>query len=321
MFRRAFRITLAVVALLTVAASAVAQTPPPPAAERPNPFFEPSALPYQAPPFDLIKDSDYQPAIEEGMKQDLADYEAIANDPAAPTFANTIEAMERSGQLLRRVQRVFGGMTSSNTNPVLQKVQQTMAPKLAGHRDTISLNPKLFARVKAIYDHRNEGGLDAEQKHLVERTYDDFVRAGALLSEDDKTKLRAINQELSKLNNQFRDHILADTNAGAIVIDDKAQLDGLPESDILAAAEKAKKKGLEGKFILTLQNTTQQPSLTYLKNRELRQRILQASSQRGAHGGEDDVTATVARQGQVPARLAKILGYPDLRGCNLAHAP
>ena len=160
-------------------------------------------------------------------------------------------AMERSGQLLRRVQRVFGGMTSSNTNPVLQKVQQTMAPKLAAHRDSISLNPKLFARVKAIYDHRNEGGLDAEQKHLVERTYDDFVRAGALLSEEDKTKLRAINQELSKLNNQFRDHILADTNAGAIVIDDKAQLDGLPESEILAAAEKAKKKGLEGKFILT----------------------------------------------------------------------
>src|SRR5580765_2029939 len=161
MFSRVFsRIALAAALMTAAAFSAGAQTPPL-SAERPNPFFEPSTLPYQAPPFDVIKDSDYQPAIEEGMKRDLADYEAIANDPAAPTFANTIEAMERSGQLLRRVQRVFGGMTSSNTNPVLQKVQQTMAPKLAAHRDTISLNPKLFARVKAIYDHRNDGGLDA----------------------------------------------------------------------------------------------------------------------------------------------------------------
>jgi peptidyl-dipeptidase Dcp len=318
MFERAFSRTALTAALLTVAAfSAGAQTPPS-TAERSNPFFEPSVLPYQAPPFDLIKDSDYQPAIEEGMKRDLADYEAIANDPAPPTFANTIEAMERSGQLLRRVQRVFGGMTSSNTNPVLQKVQQAMAPKLAAHRDAISLNPKLFARLKFIYDHRNDSGLDAEQKHLVERTYDDFVRAGALLSEEDKTKLRAINQEQSKLTNQFRDHILADTNAGTIVVDDRAQLDGLPDSDILAAAEKAKAKGLEGKFVITLQNTTQQPSLTYLKNRELRQRILQVSSQRGAHGGENDVTAIVARQAQLRADRAKLLGYPNFGAYNLA---
>ncbi len=313
------RTSLAAVALLTVAVTAFAQVPPPPPAERPNPFFEPSALPYQAPPFDLIKDTDYQPAIEEGMKRELAEYEAIANDPAAPTFANTIEAMERSGQLLRRVQRVFSGMTSSNTNPALQKVQQTMAPKQAGHRDAISLNPKLFARVKAVYDHRGESGLNAEQKYLVERTYDEFVRAGALLSEDDKTKLRAINLELSKLNNQFRDRLLADTNAGAIVIDDKAQLDGLPESDILAAAEKAKAKGLEGKFVLTLQNTTQQPALTYLKNRELRQRIMQASSQRSSHGGDNDVTATVSRQAQLRADRAKLLGYSSYGSYNLAN--
>src|SRR4051795_5842139 len=138
----------------------------------PNPFFEKSTLPFEAPPFDRIKDSDYQPAIEEGMKRELAEIQAIANNPDAPTFANTIEAMEKTGQLLRRVQRVFGGMTQSNTNPTLQKAQQALSPKLAAHRDAISLNPKLFARVKAVYDHRNDSGLDAVQKYLVENDYD-----------------------------------------------------------------------------------------------------------------------------------------------------
>src|SRR5258706_7160785 len=136
------------------------------------------------------------------MKRELVEIEAIANDPAEPTFANTIEALERTGPLLRRVQRVFGGMTQSNTNPTLQKAQQALSPKLAAHRDAISLNPKLFARVKAVYDHRNDSGLDAVQKYLVENDYDGFVRSGALLSDEDKTKLRAINQEASKLTNQ-----------------------------------------------------------------------------------------------------------------------
>ncbi len=277
-------------ALLTaIAVSGFAQAPAPAAAApsvtpvETNPFYEPSSLPYQTPPFDRIKDSDFQPAIEEGMKRERAEVEAIASNPAAPTFANTIEAMERAGQLLTRVQRVFGGLAQSNTNPTLQQIQRTEAPKLAAHRDATALDPRLFARVKAVYDHRADSGLDAEARHVVERTYRNFVRSGALLSEDDKVKLRAINQEQAKLGNQFRERVLADTNAGAIVIDDHALLDGLPDSDVAAAAEKAKARGLEGKWVITLQNTTQQPSLTYLKNRALRQRIFAASSQRCDH--------------------------------------
>ena len=286
----------------------------PPAA---NPFFEKSTLPFQAPPFDKIKDSDFQPAIEEGMKRELAEIQAIANNPDAPTFANTIEAMEKTGDVLRRVQRVFGGLTQSNTNPTLQKIQQAMAPKLAAHRDAINLDPKLFARIKAVYDARNKSGLDAEQKYLAERYYKNFIRSGAQLNEADKTALRAINQEQSKLTTQFRDRVLADTNAGAIVIDDKAMLDGLPESDISAAADRAKAKGLEGKWLLTLQNTTQQPPQTYLKNRDLRKRLFEASIARGNHGGDNDTKAIITRLAQLRAQRAKILGFSSYAAYNL----
>jgi peptidyl-dipeptidase Dcp len=285
----------------------------PPAA---NPFFEKSPLPFQAPPFDHIKDSDYQPAIEEGMKRELAEIQTIANNPDAPTFANTIEAMERSGDLLRRVQRVFSGMTSANTNPTLQKIQSALAPKQAAHRDAISLDPKLFARIKAVYDKRATL-TEPEQKHLVERYYKNFIRSGAQLNEADKTALRALNQEQSKLTNQFRDRILADTNASAIVIDDKSLLDGLPDSDIAAAAERAKGRGLEGKWLLTLQNTTQQPPQTYLKNRDLRKRLYEASIARGNHGGDDDVKTIITRLAQLRAQRAKILGYNSYASYNL----
>ena len=222
-----------------------------------NPFDKPSTLPFNAPPFDKITDADYQPAIEAGMKEELVEIEKIANNPAPPTFANTIEAMEKSGRLLARASRVFFSMSSSNTNPTIRKVQAELAPKLAAHRDAINLNSKLFARVKTIYDKRAKLGLSPEAAFLVKRTYEDFVRSGAQLSDADKEKLKALNKESSTLTNQFRDKVLADTNASAIVIDDKAMLDGLPESDIAAAAQKAKDRGMEGKYILTLQNTTQ----------------------------------------------------------------
>ena len=286
-------------------------------AQEENPFFKPSTLPYQAPPFDRIKDSDFQPAIEEGMKQELVEVEAIANSEAPPTFANTFEAMEKSGALLRRVQRVFGGLSQSNTNPTIQKIQTEMAPKLAAHRDAIVLNAKLFARIKAVYDQRDKLKLDAEQKRLVERTYRDFVRAGALLSEDDKTKLRALNKEQSQLTTAFRKKVLADTNASAIVVDDKALLDGLPESDIAGAAAAAKERGMEGKWVLTLQNTTQQPPDTYLKDRALRERLFTASSKRGNHGGDNDVTATVLRLAQLRAQRAKLMGFSTYASFNL----
>jgi peptidyl-dipeptidase Dcp len=293
---------------LCVAVAALAQE---------NPFFKPSTLPYGAPPFDKIKDSDYQPAIEEGMKQELAEIEAIANNPAPPTFANTLEAMEKSGALMRRVQRVFGGMAQSNTNPTIQKVQQDLARPLAEHRDAIVLNPKLFARVKAIYDQRDKLKLDAEQQRLAERTYREFVRAGATLSEEDKTKLRALNKEQSQLTTAFRKKVLGDTNASVVVIDDKAQLAGLPDSDIAAAAAAAKERGLEGKWVLTLQNTTQQPPNTYLKDRALRERLMAASEKRGNHGGENDVTAIVTRLAQLRAERAKLLGFPNFAAFNL----
>jgi len=275
-----------------------------------NPFAKPSPLPFQAPPFDKIKDSDYQPAIEEGMKRELAEVEAIANSLEPPTFANTIEALERRGELLRRVQPVFSGMVSANTNPTIQKVQSEEAPKLAAHRDAIFLNAKLLARVKAVYDERAKLQLTPEAEYLVERYYRDFVRAGALLSEPDKEKVRALNKEQSQLSDRFRNRILADTNASALVISDKAELDGLPEADIAAAAEAATRLDHAGKWVITLQNTTQQPAQMYLKNRSVRERLFKASSQRGDHGGENDTRAIVERSAQLRAEKAKLLGYP-----------
>ena len=272
-----------------------------------NPFFAESTLPYEAPPFDKIHDADFQPAIEEGMKQALAEVDAIANSPDAPTFGNTIEALEKSGRLLSRVQRVFGAMTQANTNATLRDVQTAMTPKLTAFRDAINLNPKLFARVKAIYD--NLASLDPEQKRVVERTYKDFVRSGALLSDADKDKLRALNKEGSQLTNQFRNKVLADTNAAAIVVDDVQELDGLSDSDLAAAAAAAKTRGLEGKWVLTQQNTTQNPAQTYLKNRALREKLYQASSSRGIHGGDNDVTAIVTRIALLREQRAKLLGY------------
>ena len=295
--------TLILVSLLAL--PAVAQLPPD------NPFAAESTLPYQAPPFDKIKDEHYQPALEEGMRQELADMEAIANSTAAPTFENTIVAMEKAGPLLRRAQRAFGAMTQANTNPTLQKVQSELAPKQAAHRDAIYLNPKLFARVKAVYDQRASLKLTPEAKNLLEDYYDNFVRSGALLSEADKETLRGLNKESSKLTSDFRNKLLADTNASALVIDDVKELDGLPQADIDAAASAAKSRGLTGKWVLTLQNTTQQPALTYLKNRAVRERLYRASMMRGSHGGDNDVTAIVARLAQLRAQRAKLLGFPN----------
>ena len=307
MLRRTMNRMIAVTALLLLAEFAPAQT---------NPFSAPSALPFQAPPFDKITDADYQPAIDEGMKQHLAQVQNIANNPDAPTFANTIEAMERSGAMLTRVQRVFGALTQSNTNPTLQKIQSEEAPKLAAHRDAIYLDPKLFARVKTIYDQRSSLNLDPESKQLVERNYLEFVRSGALLSDADKTTLRALNKEASQLTTDYRKRVLAATNDAAIVLDTKEELNGLPDSDIAAAAEAAKSRGLTDKYVLTLQNTTQQPPQTYLKNRALRERLFNASVQRG-NGGTNDTTKIASRLAQLRAQRAKLLGYPNFASFNL----
>ena len=276
-----------------------------------NPFFSESTLPYHAPPFDKIKDSDYAPAIEEGLKNQLVEIEAIANSSEAPTFANTFEAMERSGALLTRVTKVFFNLTAANTSEILQKIKSDEAPKLAAHSDTIFLNAKLFARVKALYDKRDALKLDPESRYLVERYYKTFVRAGALLSEADKETLRGLNQEEAKLKTQFEDDVLAETNDGAVIIDKKADLDGLSESDIAAAAERAQEMKLEGKWVLALQNTTQQPAMTSLTNRSVRERLFKASVSRANQGGEHDTKSIVSRLAQLRAQRAKLLGYPD----------
>ncbi len=274
-----------------------------------NPLLSPSTLPFQAPPFDKITDAHFQPAIEEGMKQQLAEIESIANNTAAPTFANTIGAMEGSGRLLRRVLSVFTQVREANTNPTLQKIDGEEAPKLASHDDEIYLNPKLFARVKSIYDHRATFKLDAEATHLVERYYRDFVRAGALLNDADKSTLRALNREESTLSTDYRNKRLAGVNAAAVVVDDISLLDGLSDADIAAAAEAAQARGSTGTWVLTLQNTTQQPALADLKNRALRKRLHDASSSRGNAADPNSTEPTIVRLAQLRAQQARLLGF------------
>ena len=274
-----------------------------------NPFMSRSPFQYQTPPFDRIHDSDYGPAIEEGMKQQIAEIDAIANNPEAPTFPNTLEAMERSGELLTRVTKVFFNLAQSNTNEAMQKVRAEEAPKLAAHNDAIFLNPKLYARIKTLYDKRASLGLDPESAYLLERYHRQFVRAGAELSDDDKAALRKLNEEEANLTTKFAELLLADTKASSIVISDRSDLAGLSEGDIAAAAGRAKDRGLEGKWVIDLQNTTQQPALASLTNRAVRERILAASEARCDHGGPNDTKAIVARLAQIRPARAKLLGF------------
>ena len=283
-----------------------------PAAEsRVNPFFARSTLTYETPPFDKIQDSDYGPALEEGMKRQIAEIDAIANDPAPPTFENTLVAMERTGELLTRVAKVFFNLTQSNTNDAMQKVRAEEAPKLAAHQDAIFLNPKLYARVKAVYEKRASLGLDPESAYLLERYHRQFIRAGAELPASQQPKLRALNEEEARLTTKYADMLLADTKGSSIVISDKAELAGLSEADTASAAQRAKERGLEGKWVLDLQNTTQQPVLASLTNRAVRQRILAASEARCDHGGPNDAKALVARLAQLRAERARLLGFPS----------
>ncbi len=275
-----------------------------------NPLFTKSTLPYQAPPFDRIKDEHYVPAFEEGMKRQRAEIDAIANSTAAPTFENTIVAMENSGDLLLRTAKVFDNLSLANTNDAMQKIEADMSPKRAAHRDAIYMNAKLYQRVKALYDQRATLGLDAESMRLLERTYRAFLRAGATLSDSDQATLRKLNEEESSLATKFKEKLLAERDQSAVVVDDKSMLEGFTDAQIATAAERAKERKLDGKYVITLQNTTGQPSLQSLSNRELRARIMAASEARGSHGGENDVTAIVTRLAQLRAQKAKLLGYP-----------
>jgi peptidyl-dipeptidase Dcp len=274
-----------------------------------NPFSEASTLLYQAPPFDRIHDADYEPAIEAGMKAQLVEVAAIANQEAAPTFENTIVAMEKTGASLTRVAKVFFAMTGANTNDALQKVEQSVAPKLAAHQDAIFLDAKLYARVKALYDHRE--GMDAESRYLTERYHRDFVRAGAELSAEAKTQLSALNKEESSLTTDFVQKILAANKAGSLVVDQKADLAGLSEGDLAAAAQAAAGRKLDGKWVLALQNTTQQPAQVTLESRATRERLFNASTERAEHGDANDTRAIVKRLSELRAHKAKLLGFPS----------
>jgi len=275
-----------------------------------NPFFAPSTLPFHAPPFDKIKDEDYQPAIEAGMGEQLKEIQAIAANPAPPTFENTFIPMEKSGQLLRRAQGAFFAVVSANSNPTLLKVRASEAPKLAAHRDAIYLDGKLFQRVATIYNQRNSLKLDPESLRLVEYTYDQFVHAGAKLSEADKTELKKLNEELASLSNAFSTKLLAATKDGAYVTTDKAALAGLSDAQISAAAEAAKGRKVEG-FVLPLQNTTQQPDLATLSNRTTRQSLFANSWDRAERGDANDTRDTIAKIAQLRAQKGKLLGFPN----------
>jgi peptidyl-dipeptidase Dcp len=274
-----------------------------------NPLLTESTLPYHLPPFEQIKDEHFEPAFAQGMAEELKEIDAIANNSAKPTFENTIVAMERTGDTLGRASRAFGIITGSLTNPNLQKLETVMSPKFAAHRDAIRLNSALFARISALYDARATLGLDAESNRLLDRYYKDFVRSGAKLSEADKTKLKALNAELAKLSTQFSQNVLKEINDSAVIVDNRANLAGLTEAQITAAAAAAKALGQEGKFAIRLTNTTGQPPLASLENRAIREQVMAASLARGSRGGEFDNRAIVSSVAKLRAERATLLGY------------
>ncbi|HYM41134.1 MAG TPA: M3 family metallopeptidase [Steroidobacteraceae bacterium] len=275
-----------------------------------NPFARPSTLPFQLPPFDKIHDSDYQPAFEAGMREHLGEVKAIAHNPHPATFDNTIVALERSGQLLDRVATAFFNLNSCNTDPQMQQVETQMAPKLTAHQDAIYLDPALWARVDALYQKRATLGLDPESLQLLTRYHTRFVRAGAQLAPQDKERLRALNTQLSSLTTRFRQNVLKATADGAVVVDRVADLDGLTPVQIGAAAQAAADRGLKDKWVIALQNTTQQPLLANLTNRSLRERIYRASVSRGLDGATDN-RGVITQIVRLRAERAALLGYPD----------
>lgn len=283
-----------------------------------NPFARPSTLPFQAPPFDRIKDTDYLPAIKAGMAEQRAEIARIAADRAAPTFDNTIAALERSGRLLERANNAFDGVNGANTNDVLQKTEEELAPLMAAHSDAINLDAKLFARVKALYDRRATLGLTPEQAMVLTETYQDMVRAGAQLSAADQQTLRTINGQLSTLETSFKQRLLAAAKAGALVVDDKAKLAGLSDAEIAAAAADAAARGLPGKYVLSLQNTTQQPLLATLTDRATREALFNASWTRAEKGDANDTRQTIAQIAQLRAQKAKLLGFASWADYKLA---
>jgi len=276
-----------------------------------NPFYSKSDLYLNYPEFDKIDNQHYAPAFSKGMLEQLAEIDAIANNPDAPTFANTMIELEKSGQLLDRVSSVFFALSSAHTNDEIKALRTEIAPQLSAHRDAILLNPKLFSRVKSIHDGLDKGDLDPESKRLVTEGFKDFVGAGAELSPQDKEKLKTMNSELATLTTKFSQNVLEEVNSKAIVVEKVEELAGLSDGQIAAAKEAATARGLDGKYVLPLLNTSQQPSLSSLENRLLRQRILEVSLGRGASGGDYDNRALISKVFKLRAERARLLGYEN----------
>ena len=278
-----------------------------------NPFMKKSSLQYQAPEFDKIKDEHFKPAFDYGLKQNISEIEKIANNTETPTFENTVLALEKSGEVLKRAQIVFYNLTGSNTNPTLQKIEEEYAPIFAAHSDKIYLNSKIFNRIKAV----KTDGLDAEDKRLIEVYKQRFELAGANLTDAQKEQMKAINAELATLSTQFTSKLLEARKKGAVLINDVKELDGLSADEIAAAATDAKNAGQEGKYLLTLLNTTQQPLLQNLKNRATREKLFKASWYRAEKGDENDTRAILEKTAKLKMDKAHLMGKSSFAELNL----
>lgn len=276
-----------------------------------NPFAQPSTLPFGTPDFSNIEDADYQPAIEAGMAEQRAEIAEIAANPQAPSFENTIVAMEKSGRLLNRALSAFHAVVSANTNDTLDAVEQAVSPRLAAHSDAIYLDPALFARIEALYEARDRFAEGSEELRLLDITYRNFINAGAKLDPQGKQRLKAINAELSTLGTDFSQRLTEATKNAALVVDSRAELAGLSDAEIEAAAKEAAERGMKGKFVLALINTTQQPFLARLENRETRRRLYEASVTRTSLGDGNDTRSIIAEMAELRAEKAAMLGYPD----------
>ncbi len=296
---------LAPLMLVLAVAAAHGQTAP-----GDNPLFTTSPLPLQYPQFDKLRDEHFAPALDRGMAEQLAEVQAIADNPAAPSFDNTILAMEKSGRLLSRATTLLFSLLGVDANPARQQLQTDYAARLAAHRDAIQLNPKLFARVEAVYAARETAAPNAEARRLIGFYRRDMLRAGARLDEAQKTRMKAINAELATLGARFNKAVLTEVNDAALIVDSAEELAGLTPAQIAGAADAAKKRGLEGKYLIALLNTTIQPYETELQNRALRERLHLASVARGSRGNANDTTALIARVAALRQERAALLGYP-----------
>lgn len=282
------------------------------AALRSNVFFNKSNLPFEAIPWDKIKDADFRPAFEEGMRQHIIEVDSIANDSAATTFTNTVVALEKAGQMLDRVNHAFNVLTGANTNDTLQKIQEEMAPKLAAHHDAIYLNGKLFKKIDTLYNQRNRFPVaDSEASRLVEYYHQQFLIAGAQLSDSNKTVLKKLNADEALLSTQFSNKLIAAAKAGALVLDSRDSLSGLTDAEVDAAAKAAQEAKFDGMFLIPLQNTTQQPALTSLGNRSTRQKLFEASWNRAERADSNDTRAIILQLAKIRAQKAHLLGFPN----------